>query len=496
MPLPSIDRLTALSDATLERWVAAMRAGGFHHAAYDAVGGIAAAATEWARRPMTQWRLDRHPKPELRLTLLLGYGGSLPDSEAERLLGSDLARELREAGALRVENGTAFCPFRITPFCDLYLLADHTLDQPDTVMPPGPTTERLASCMPARSEGSMLDIGCGPGGLALVAAQRGSRRAVGTDITERAVEVSRFNARLNRLDAEFLVGDLAAPVANERFDLVVSQPPFILKSPGSEPIAYLHGGPRGDSILIRLLRGVAASLRPGGEALVLGEVPLGPGEDLRVYLERELGSIGADLMVLHCAAVDLETHSLIYASYEHSKQDSRYIEAAQRHVAQFESMGIVQLRHSLFVVRPPREGAATLRTVALPVRATEPGPRVHDRLWAAIEAADLPDKGLGRRQVRVSPEAQWVSRRAEPEGDWSEHRVTFGPGWPALEQIVTDEGIALASLLQRSPCVDDAVAGYAEACDCAAEEVRAPVLRWVRDGLNTGLLVVEEEARG
>jgi release factor glutamine methyltransferase len=82
----------------------------------------------------------------------------------------------------------------------------------------------LADLVPEQA-GDVLDVGCGAGTLALVAASRGARRAVGVDLSERAIELARFNARLNGVAAEFRAGDLLAPVRGEAFDLVVSQPP-------------------------------------------------------------------------------------------------------------------------------------------------------------------------------------------------------------------------------------------------------------------------------
>jgi hypothetical protein len=59
---------------------------------------------------------------------------------------------------------------------------------------------------------------------------------------------------------------------------------------------------------------------------------------------------------------------------------------------------------------------------------------------------------------------------------------------------VPEAGVALASLLQRTQRVADALAGYAELCDATVEEVRTPVLRYMREGLMSGMLVCEERS--
>ncbi|MFF5144844.1 methyltransferase [Streptomyces sp. NPDC013157] len=78
---------------------------------------------------------------------------------------------------------------------------------------------------------AVLDMGSGAGALALAAARRGAH-VTAFDRTSRAVLATRFNARLTRLPVEVLHGDLFGPVAGRRFDLVVSNPPYVPAPPG------------------------------------------------------------------------------------------------------------------------------------------------------------------------------------------------------------------------------------------------------------------------
>ncbi|MGK2948203.1 MAG: methyltransferase [Acidimicrobiales bacterium] len=73
----------------------------------------------------------------------------------------------------------------------------------------------------------VLDLGTGCGILAAAAAQAGAAEVVATDIDERAVACARRNlADLAVVDVRH--GDLFAPVAGERFDLVVVNPPYVI----------------------------------------------------------------------------------------------------------------------------------------------------------------------------------------------------------------------------------------------------------------------------
>ncbi|HXW74057.1 MAG TPA: methyltransferase [Steroidobacteraceae bacterium] len=112
----------------------------------------------------------------------------------------------------------------------------------------------------------VLDMGTGSGVCAVFAA-RHARRVVAVDINAAAVRCARLNATLNHLDQRIEVrhGDLFAPVAGERFDLILFNPPF------------LRGMPRDDrdrawrsaDIAERFAAGARDHLRPGGSALLL-----------------------------------------------------------------------------------------------------------------------------------------------------------------------------------------------------------------------------------
>jgi release factor glutamine methyltransferase len=109
-------------------------------------------------------------------------------------------------------------------------------------------------------------MGTGSGACALFAARRGWR-VTAVDLNPEAVRCARINALWNGLEAavEVRQGDLFAPVAGERFDLVLFNPPFFR----GEPRGLLDLAWRGTDVLERFAQGLAAALAPGGRALVL-----------------------------------------------------------------------------------------------------------------------------------------------------------------------------------------------------------------------------------
>src|SRR5947209_17071524 len=73
----------------------------------------------------------------------------------------------------------------------------------------------------------VLDVCAGSGVLAIAAALAGASRATAVDISRRAVAAARLNARLNGVRVDAVRGDLFAPLRGRRFDLIVSNPPYL-----------------------------------------------------------------------------------------------------------------------------------------------------------------------------------------------------------------------------------------------------------------------------
>ena len=98
----------------------------------------------------------------------------------------------------------------------------------------------------------------------------------GTDLSARALHFAAFTAALNDAHVELRHGSLLAPVAGEWFDLVVSNPPFVItpRTAGVPHYEYRDAGFVGDGVVAALVRSVGEHLAPGGVAQFPTHSPL------------------------------------------------------------------------------------------------------------------------------------------------------------------------------------------------------------------------------
>jgi release factor glutamine methyltransferase len=155
-------------------------------------------------------------------------------------------------------------PFRVTP--------DVLIPRPETEH----LVERVIGLAANFSSPSIIDIGTGSGAIAVVLAHKlPSAQTTAIDFSAPALAIAHQNAEFNKVAncIRFLQGDLLSPVANEQFDLIVSNPPYIpepdrptlaVEVRDHEPSLALFAGPDGLDIYRRLIPQAFACLVPGG----------------------------------------------------------------------------------------------------------------------------------------------------------------------------------------------------------------------------------------
>lgn len=179
---------------------------------------------------------------------------------------------------------------------------------PDHVMPVGGATRTLAALAAYGAGEWVLDVGTGCGYHAILAALCGAR-VTATDVSARALGYARFNAALAGAEIDFRRGSLLEPVrgprsdpadavdsadswsaAHERYDVVVSNPPFVITPEAARADGvrtYRDGGREGDSLLAELVGELRGVLAPGGRAWMLGNWEIKASDAAR---DRSFGS--------------------------------------------------------------------------------------------------------------------------------------------------------------------------------------------------------------
>ena len=146
--------------------------------------------------------------------------------------------------------------------------------KPPGVYAPQADTRLLARALRRETlppDARVLDIGTGPGTLALLAARHGAARVTAVDISHRAVLAARVNALVAGVPVRVLRGDLLAPVGDATFDLVLSNPPYVPCDGARTPrhSARWDGGGDGRRVVDRLCAAVPDRLAPGGVLLMV-----------------------------------------------------------------------------------------------------------------------------------------------------------------------------------------------------------------------------------
>src|SRR5699024_5598023 len=123
----------------------------------------------------------------------------------------------------------------------------------DHVLGIGGASLTLAQLTVRTDVARVLDPGTGCGIQALHAA-RHSGEVVATDVSRRALDFADFNARLAGVGLDLREGSLFEPVADERFDLVVSNPPFVITpaaayAAGLPVMSYRDAAREGDGLV-------------------------------------------------------------------------------------------------------------------------------------------------------------------------------------------------------------------------------------------------------
>lgn len=331
----------------------------------------------------------------------------------------------------------------------------------DHVLGIGQASTTLVQTTIRRPARRALDLGTGCG-IQTFHLLHHSGHVTATDISERALAFTRFNILLNaealHVDpskpeerVSLLLGSLLEPVAGQEFDLVVSNPPFVItpRSAGQaakDQFTYRDGGLPGDEIVASLVKSLPEVLAPGGTAQLLGNWEITAGE---AWEERPQSWVSpdTDAWFIQREQVGPEQYAETWLQdASETRNRAHYREAYAAYLDDFASRNVGGIGFGMIWLRRPAAGSRRIHRfeeITYPIE--QP---VGPHLGAAVDRTDwLAANDLSAAHLLVADDV--TEERHQRPG--AEH-----PGVILLRQ---------GAGLRRTNLLSTELAGFVSACD-------------------------------
>ncbi|MEV7010111.1 methyltransferase [Streptosporangium sp. NPDC051022] len=361
--------------------------------------------------------------------------------------------ELAAAGLVTVDGGLVTSTVHLQPWeTGGYVVSDRKVRpgdpalREDHVVGAGGASANLAQLVSRRPAGRALDLGTGCGVQVLHLAGR-AERIVATDVNPRALRMARLSWALSGVDGvEAREGSLFDPVAGERFDLVVSNPPFVISPRGR--FTYRESGFEADGFCRDLVRLAPRFLSPGGTCQLLANWLHVGGEDWRDRVGGWLAGTGCDGWVVQRDVQDPAEYAELWLRDAAEQGTPRYRELYDDWLGWFESMNVTGIGFGWITLHDSGSLDPVVRVEELGQRVELPVGEYVDEVLAAIGATHrLTDEELLGARLAVA-------------GDVMEERVGT-PGAEDPSRIVLRQTRGL----RRGARVGTVEAALAGVCD-------------------------------
>lgn len=317
------------------------------------VGQDAVSAQKDSYRLALQDKLNAKT-PQQTLILLFLVGESVDVQDARAAVAPMPLEKWVDAGLITVTDDRVTASIQLMPFCGVFMAYDRPVvargeAAQDYVMGVGSSTMTLANITVRRHVGKALDLGSGCGTHAFLAAGH-SEQVFAVDRNPRATVFAQFNAKLNGLTNVYPVtGSLFEPVAEHRFGLVVSNPPFVI-SP-SQRFIYRDGGLRGDEFCRRLARDVPAYLEEGGYCQFLCNWAHYKGQDWQERLAGWFDGTGCNVWVMRSETRDASTYATTWITHTEGSSSQNLSAMYNQWMGYYDQEGIEQMSTGIVMMR-------------------------------------------------------------------------------------------------------------------------------------------------
>ena len=434
--------------------------------------GVEASSPKAPSLPTMRDPDEESPEPEVEadpwmraLFDLRPHAASLPGGDHEWWVASDLAE---------VQTGK--------PLSD-----DHVLGI-------GGATLTLLEMTVRERVDSALDVGCGCGIQALYLATHADR-VVATDLSSRACALTQFNAALNEAVIDVREGSLFEPVEGETFDLIVTNPPFVITPDSVRGAAglleYRDGGMDRDNLVRAVLRRAPACLAEGGTLQMLAnwEIPASRNPDTQWFerVDAWLKDLPVDAWVVQRDVLDparyvdmwiRDSGGQLMARADYERAFTSWLVDFRRAGTGAIGMGFVALR------RLDEAVAASGGVRAFDLSLDGHAPRGCDVAWAlaSLRAPELWEVAL-TRAADVREERHYVPGSSDPELLILHQGGGLGRSVPVSSAVSAVVGASDGELT-----VGQIAAAVAMLTSVEVDDVRAEVEAPLRDLIRWGFL--------
>lgn len=351
---------------------------------------------------------DRDAQADLIRLWLLGL--PLPRSRVGELLaGTD---ELLAAGLLIGEGDLIRAEVELKPYGDEdfsgWICADATpLDgrvappRPDFVLGASPASTTLAQLIPRRRVGKALDLGTGCGIQALHLAAH-CDQVVATDLNPRALELARITLGLSGVEADLRLGSLYEPVAEEAFDLIVTNPPYVMSPPQHSGLVYREGHETADGLMRRVVTEAFDRLNPDGTLIVLGNWAI-TDQPWQQRLAEWIGPTDCDALVLQREVLDPYEYVELWLADAGLAGSPDYLDRYTEWLDYFAALGITKIGMGWIALRAGRRDHPELRFEDWPHAVHQPVGAAFAAFFDQIAQSGLPTEELLVTQWRLHP---------------------------------------------------------------------------------------------
>ena len=396
------------------------------------------------------------------------------------------------APSVTVRSAVDLRPYATDSSAELYVASDlGAFQRPgvlrhDHVLGIGGASLTLVQSTPRRPVDTALDLGTGCG-IQTFHLLAHARHVTATDISDRALATARFNLILNAeaLDVDpwdlparvsLERGSLLEPVADRRFDMVVSNPPFVItpRSPdehAEDRFTYRDGGLPGDRLVRELLGALPTVLNPGATAHLLAnwEIPRDPHEEPSTTWSRGPASWvppGTGAWLVQREVQDPCEYAETWLRDASQQRDvADYERAYAAYLDDFDSRDVAAVGFGMvWLYRPGEEtpdiAPRIFETVPHPIQ--QPIAPALAAEWERMlrMARDEADHGARGPAAASGTDPAWLARHYTVAQDVTEERHGT-PGAPDPALILLRQGAGL----RRSVILSSEAAGFAGVCD-------------------------------